>query len=58
MVLAAFGGTSSKKSPGLDGIGPLAIGCLYDWEPDRVVAIIRAHVRLGVHPAGDDPEAR
>ena len=31
-------------------VGPLAIRCLYDWDPRRVVALIRAHIRLGVHP--------
>ena len=46
----SFRGTSSKKSPGPDGIGPLAIRCIYEWEPDRIVALIRAHIRLGIHP--------
>ena len=30
VVQRAFRGTSCKKSPGLDGIGPLAIRCVYD----------------------------
>ena len=46
----AFSGTSTKKSPGPDGISPLAIRCIYDWEPERIEAIIRAHIRLGIHP--------
>ena len=50
LVSAALKGTSKKKSPGPDGIGPLAISCVYSWEPDRVVALIRAHIRLGTHP--------
>ena len=50
MVAMAFSGTSTKKSPGPDGIFPLAIRCIYDWEPDRIEAIIRAHIRLGIHP--------
>ena len=33
VVQRAFRGISSKKSPGPDGIGPLAIRCVYDWEP-------------------------
>lgn len=43
-------GMSTKKSPGPDGVGPLAIRCLFDRDPQRVVALIRAHIRLGVHP--------
>lgn len=41
---------SSKKSPGPDGIDPLAIWCVTEWELGRVVALIRAHIRLGTHP--------
>ena len=48
----SFLGTSSKKSPGPDGIGPLAFRCLFmEWDAQRVVALIRTHIRLGVHPA-------
>lgn len=50
LVEQAFRGTSSKKSPGPDGIGPLAIRCVYDWEPERVVALARARIRLVTHP--------
>ena len=50
LVARAFRGTS-KKSPGPDGIGPLAIACVYEWDPDRIVALLRAHIRLGYHPA-------
>ena len=46
----AFRGASCMRSRGPDGIGPLAIRCVYDWEPDRIVALIRARVRLGIHP--------
>lgn len=49
-VAAAFRDTGKKNSPGPDGIGPLAIACVYQWEPNRVVALIRAHIHLGVHP--------
>ena len=28
----------------------MAIRCIYDWEPDCIEAIIRAHIRLGIHP--------
>ena len=49
LVARAFRGTSKKKSPGPDGIGPLAIACVYEWDPDRIVALLRAHVRLGYH---------
>lgn len=45
-----FRGTPRRKSPGPDGIGPLAVGCVYNWDPRRVVALIRAHIRLGAHP--------
>ena len=30
----------------------MAIACVYEWDPDRIVALIRAHIRLGYHPAG------
>ena len=50
LVEQAFRGTSSKKSPGPDGIGPLAIRCIYDWEPERVVALAKARIRLVTHP--------
>ena len=46
----AISGTSTKKSPGPDTFSPLAIRCLFEWEPERVTALIRAHIRLGVHP--------
>ena len=49
LVARAFRGTS-KRSPGPDGIGPLAIACVNGWEPGRTVALIRAHIRLGAHP--------
>ena len=50
LAATAFKGTSTKKSPGPDGISPLAIRCLYDWEADRIEAIIRTHIRLEIHP--------
>ena len=50
LVAAAFWGTNSKKSLGPDGVGPLAMRRVYEWEPDRIVALIRAHIRLGAHP--------
>ena len=46
----AFRVASFEKCPGPDGIGPLAICCVYDWNPDRIVALIRTHIRLGIHP--------
>ena len=49
VVQRTFRGTSCKKSPGSDGIGPLAIRCVYDWYPGRIVVLIRTHIRLGVH---------
>ena len=51
LVARAFRGTSKKKSPSPDGIGPLAIACIYEWDPDRIGALLRAHIRLGYHPA-------
>ena len=51
LVARAIPGTSKKKSPGPDGIGPLAIACVYEWDPDRIVAPLRVHIRLGYHPA-------
>ena len=50
LVAKAFQSTSTKKSPGPDTLGPLAIRCLLDWEPDRIVALIWTNIRLGVYP--------
>ena len=50
LVGRAFQGTSSKRSPGPDGIGPLAIRYIYEREPERVIALVRTHIRLGIHP--------
>ena len=50
LLQRVFQSTSTKKSPGPDGIGPLAIKCLFEWDPERIVALIRTHIRLGVHP--------
>ena len=48
----AFQRTSGRKSPGPDGISPLVVRTLFfSWDTARVVALIRAHIRLGVHPA-------
>lgn len=47
-VPQAFRGTSSK-SQGPDGVGPLAIRCLLNWDPSRIIALIRTHIRLGIH---------
>ena len=45
LIAGAFRGTN-KKSPGPDGIGPLAISCVHGWDPGRITALIRAHIRL------------
>lgn len=51
-VHRAFRRASSRKSPGPDGIGPLAFRCLFmEWDTARVEALIRTHISLGVHPA-------
>ena len=50
VVQAAFRGTTRKKSPGPDSIGPLAICCVYDWDSSRIAALVRTHTRLGIHP--------
>ena len=42
--------TITRKSPGPDAVSPLAMRCLFDWEPARVTALVRAHIRLGFHP--------
>lgn len=51
LVEAAFRGTSKKKSPGPDGIGPLATRYIYEWDSDWVVALIGTHIRPGTHPS-------
>ena len=28
----------------------MAVRCLFDWEPERITALVRAHIRLGFHP--------
>ena len=43
-------GAQTQRKLRSDAAGPLAIKCLHDWEPDRIVALIRTHTRLGVHP--------
>ena len=45
-----IGATQTGKAPSPGSVPPLAIRCLYDWEPERVVALVRAHIRLGFHP--------
>ena len=45
-----IGATQTGKAPGPGSVPPLAIRCLYDWEPERVVALVREHIRLGFHP--------
>ena len=60
MVAAAFQGISVKKSSGPDGIGLLAIRCLYEWEQGRIVALIQTQKgNEGQIPAhqGIDPNA-
>ena len=42
-----LGSTQTNKAPGPGSIPPLAIRCLFDWEPERVVALVRA-VNRGV----------
>ena len=49
-VSRAFRSTNSSKSPGPDNTSPLAIKCLFNWDAQRIIALIRTHVRLGVHP--------
>ena len=51
-VRRAFQKTSGKKSPGPDGISLLVVRTLFfSWDTARVVALIRAHIHLGTHPA-------
>ena len=45
-----IGATQTNKAPGPGSVPPLAIRCLYEWEPERIVALVRAHIRLGFHP--------
>lgn len=44
VMQCAFRGTSCKRSPEPDGIGRLAIRCVYDWDLDRIVALIRTYI--------------
>ena len=45
-----IGAIQTGKAPGPGSVPPFAVRCLYDWEPSRVVALVRAHIRLGFHP--------
>ena len=45
-----IGNSWTGKAPGPGSIPPLAIRCLYDWEPDRIVVLVGGHIRLGFHP--------
>ena len=48
----AFRKTSSRTSPDPVGVGPLAFRRLFmEWNTARTDALIRAHIKLGVHPA-------
>ena len=50
LVADMFQGTSKKQGTGPDGIRPLAIAWVHRWDEGRIVALIRTHIRLGVHP--------
>ena len=54
-VRQAFRGTSSKKSPGPDGVGPLAARCLLDRGLSRITALIRTHIRLRIQRSSVSP---
>jgi hypothetical protein len=41
---------STKKAPGPDGIGASVLRLLWEWDSARVMALVRASIRLGVHP--------
>jgi hypothetical protein len=41
--------TFGKKAPGPDGIGASVIRLLWEWEPARITALVRASIRLGAH---------
>ena len=43
-------GHEQHEVPGPDKVSPPSIRCLSDWDAHRVTALIRAHIRLGVHP--------
>ena len=45
-----LGSTQTNKAPGPDSVPPLAVRCLFDWEPERLTALVRVHIRLGFHP--------
>jgi len=41
---------SVKKAPGPDRLGFKAIRLLWEWDAPRIIAIVKASFRLGVHP--------
>ena len=50
-VQEAIFGQSTGKSPGPDRLSFKAIRMLWEWDPDRITALVRAAVRTGVQPA-------
>ena len=50
LLYKIIGATQTGKAPGPGSVPPLAVRCLYDWEPSRVVALVGTHIRLGFHP--------
>jgi hypothetical protein len=50
LVTPIIWGQASNKAPGPDGIGAAAIKLLWKWDPERITALFRACIRVGVHP--------
>jgi hypothetical protein len=41
---------SVKKAPGPDRLGFKAIRLLWEWDAQRIIAIVKTSFRLGIHP--------
>ena len=41
---------SVKKAPGPDRLGFKAIRLLWEWDSQRIINVVKASFRLGIHP--------
>jgi hypothetical protein len=49
-VRSAIYSMSGKKAPGPDGLGALVLQLMWEWDWQRITALVRASIRLGAHP--------
>jgi hypothetical protein len=49
-VRQAIYSMSGKKAPGPDGLGASVLRLMWEWDSQRITALVRASIRLGAHP--------